>query len=56
MMTFIESQLGAWIGRKFSANHIDFVLSKGDNFEYKDFIDGLISKKQVCFLSISLKK
>lgn len=46
LMTYVESQLAAFIGQKFSANNVEFTVSKADNFEYHDPIDGSVSKKQ----------
>ncbi|KHN79556.1 Phosphoglucomutase-1 [Toxocara canis] len=46
LMTFVESQMPAFVGQKFSANNVDVVVSKADNFEYRDPVDGSVSKKQ----------
>lgn len=47
LMTFVESQMPAFIGQKFTANNVSFVVTKADNFEYTDPVDGSVSKKQV---------
>ncbi|VDM36520.1 unnamed protein product [Toxocara canis] len=46
LMTFVESQMPAFVGQKFSANNVEVVVSKADNFEYHDPVDGSVSKKQ----------
>lgn len=47
MMTFIESQIKAFIGQKFVANEKIFVVREADNFTYTDPVDGSVSQKQV---------
>lgn len=47
MMTFIESQMQAFIGQKFTANEKTFTVKQADNFTYTDPVDGSISQKQV---------
>lgn len=47
MMTFIESQMPAFIGQKFTANEKSFLVTQADNFTYTDPVDGSVSKKQV---------
>ncbi|MCP9261488.1 Phosphoglucomutase-1 [Dirofilaria immitis] len=46
MMTFIESQMQAFIGQKFTANEKSFVVKQADNFAYTDPVDGSVSQKQ----------
>ena len=54
LMSYVESQMPAFINQKFSANSVDFTVQKADNFEYHDPIDHSVSKKQVLFISIIL--
>ncbi|OZC11813.1 phosphoglucomutase/phosphomannomutase, alpha/beta/alpha domain II [Onchocerca flexuosa] len=46
MMTFIESQMQAFIGQKFTANEKSFIVKQADNFAYTDPIDNSVSQKQ----------
>lgn len=47
MMTFIESQMQAFVGQKFTANEKSFIVKQADNFTYTDPVDGSVSQKQV---------
>lgn len=47
MMTFIESQMQAFIGQKFTANEKSFIVKQADNFAYTDPVDNSVSQKQV---------
>lgn len=46
LMTYVESQMQAFVKQKFSANGVDFVVSAADNFEYHDPVDNSVSRKQ----------
>ncbi|VDK63128.1 unnamed protein product [Onchocerca ochengi] len=46
MMTFIESQMQAFIGQKFTANEKSFIVKQADNFAYTDPVDNSVSQKQ----------
>ncbi|MFH4983474.1 hypothetical protein AB6A40_010183 [Gnathostoma spinigerum] len=46
MMNYIEAHLVAFVGQKLTANNVTFTITKADNFEYHDPIDGSVSKKQ----------
>ncbi|VDN88851.1 unnamed protein product, partial [Brugia pahangi] len=45
-MTFIESQMQAFVGQKFTANEKSFIVKYADNFAYTDPVDGSVSQKQ----------
>lgn len=46
LMTFLESQLGAFVGKELTANGQKYKVSVADNFEYKDPVDGSVTSKQ----------
>ncbi|CAJ0585638.1 unnamed protein product, partial [Mesorhabditis spiculigera] len=46
LMTFLEAQMGAFVGREMSANGISYKVAIADNFEYKDPVDGSLTTKQ----------
>ncbi|CAJ0606553.1 unnamed protein product [Cylicocyclus nassatus] len=46
LMTFLEAQMGAFVGKELSANNVTYKVKHGDNFEYKDPIDGSVASKQ----------
>ncbi|KHJ90486.1 phosphoglucomutase/phosphomannomutase, alpha/beta/alpha domain II [Oesophagostomum dentatum] len=46
LMTFLEAQLPAFVGKELSANNVSYKVKFGDNFQYKDPIDGSVASKQ----------
>lgn len=46
MMTFLESQLAAFVGKGLSANDVTYKVKAADNFQYVDPIDGSVATKQ----------
>lgn len=50
MMKFMEPQLPNYIGKKLTANEVEFIVERADNFEYTDTIDKSVAKNQVSFL------
>lgn len=46
MMTLLENQLPSLVGQKLSASGKEYVVSKADNFEYVDPVDGSVTVKQ----------
>ncbi|CAI4233356.1 unnamed protein product [Auanema sp. JU1783] len=46
LMTFLEAQLPAFVGRPLSANNVTYKVSLADNFQYVDPIDGSLATKQ----------
>ncbi|KAK6735443.1 hypothetical protein RB195_018575 [Necator americanus] len=46
LMTFLEAQMAAFLGKELSANDVTYKVKVADNFEYKDPIDGSLASKQ----------
>uniref|UniRef100_A0AC34QHW2 Phosphoglucomutase n=1 Tax=Panagrolaimus sp. JU765 TaxID=591449 RepID=A0AC34QHW2_9BILA len=46
MMKYLEPLLPSYIGKKLSANGMDYTIAKADNFEYKDPVDQSVAKNQ----------
>lgn len=46
LMTFLEAQLPAFVGRDFSANGVTYKVAVADNFQYTDPVDGSVATKQ----------
>ncbi|CAD6197693.1 unnamed protein product [Caenorhabditis auriculariae] len=46
LMTFLEAQFPAFVGRQLSANGVTYKVAVADNFQYKDPIDGSVATKQ----------
>ncbi|CAI5442302.1 unnamed protein product [Caenorhabditis angaria] len=46
LMTFLEAQLPALVGRDLSANGFTYKVAVADNFQYNDPVDGSVSTRQ----------
>uniref|UniRef100_A0AC34GPJ5 Phosphoglucomutase n=1 Tax=Panagrolaimus sp. ES5 TaxID=591445 RepID=A0AC34GPJ5_9BILA len=46
MMKYLEPQLPNFVGKKLSANGVEFTVKAADNFEYTDTVDKSITKNQ----------
>uniref|UniRef100_A0A8R1DPE3 Alpha-D-phosphohexomutase alpha/beta/alpha domain-containing protein n=1 Tax=Caenorhabditis japonica TaxID=281687 RepID=A0A8R1DPE3_CAEJA len=46
LVTFLEAQLPAFVGRDFSANGVTYKVAVADNFQYNDPVDGSVATRQ----------
>ncbi|XGW12420.1 hypothetical protein V3C99_013265 [Haemonchus contortus] len=46
LMTFLEAQMAAFVGKELSANNVSYKVKLADNFQYTDPIDGSVATKQ----------
>ncbi|EPB79067.1 phosphoglucomutase domain protein [Ancylostoma ceylanicum] len=46
LMTFLEAQMAAFVGKELSANNVTYKVQLADNFQYKDPVDGSVASKQ----------
>jgi len=46
MMKYLEPLLPSFVGKKLSANGVEFTVKAADNFEYTDSVDKMVTKNQ----------
>ncbi|WKX93824.1 hypothetical protein Q1695_011245 [Nippostrongylus brasiliensis] len=46
LMTFLEAQMSAFVGKELTANNFKYKVKLADNFQYTDPIDGSVATKQ----------
>ncbi|CAB3404227.1 unnamed protein product [Caenorhabditis bovis] len=46
LMTFLEAQMAAFVGKELSANGFTYKVAVADNFQYTDPVDGSVATKQ----------